>query len=261
MTRSEPLRRAGYLAYGVFCYALSLAAFLYAIGFVGGFWGVLGWRRAALHSLDVGAGPSATGRALLVDALLLALFALQHSGMARAAFKRRWTRIVPEPLERSTYVLATSTCLAILFWQWRPVGTTAVWNLSGSSFAPVLVGLSVAGWIGVFASSFAIDHFDLFGLRQVWLAFHGRSYPKPGFITPAPYRVVRHPIYLGFLVAFWATPTMSLAHLVFALATTSYVLAAIRLEERDLVRHHGDRYQEYRRRTPMLLPHPRAKGR
>ena len=258
---SQPVaRRAAYLVYGVACYAIFLVTFLYAIGFVGGFWRSLGLTGAPFRPMDSDPAQGGVLGALAVDALLLGLFALQHSGMARRGFKAAWTRLVPEPIERSTYVLATSLCLALLFWQWRPLGTAVVWDATGTAAEPALVALSLAGWLLVLVTTFLINHFDLFGLRQVWYAFRAQPYPGLEFRTPALYRAVRHPIYLGFIVAFWATPLMSLGHLVFAAATTGYILVAIQLEERDLVHRFGDVYREYRRSTRTLVPLPPARG-
>jgi protein-S-isoprenylcysteine O-methyltransferase Ste14 len=251
-------RRTAYLLYGVVCYAIFFATFLYAIGFVGNWWQFFGWMGAPFHSMDVGGSNAPLGQALLVDALLLGLFAVQHSVMAREGFKRRWTRIVPPPIERSTYVVAASLCLAILFWLWRPIGTTVVWHVTAAPLPGILLGLSLVGFLIVLLATFMIDHFELFGLRQVWTAFRGRSPRSLAFRTPVFYKAVRHPIYLGFLIAFWATPIMTLGHLVFAAATTGYILIAIQLEERDLIRVHGDVYRDYRRRVWMLLPVPRA---
>ena len=242
------------LIYGLACYALFLVTFLYAIGFVGNLWPILGLHGDAFRSLDAG-GPSAPlGMALGIDAALLGLFALQHSGMARAGFKRWWTRFVPEPIERSTYVLASSLCLIALFWQWRPLGTAVVWDLSAGPIGAALLVLSLGGYLLVLLSTFQISHFGLFGLRQVWDAFRGGVMVESPFKTPPFYRAVRHPLYLGFLIGFWATPVMTLSHLVFALGTTGYILVAIQLEERDLVARFGDAYVEYRRAVAMLLP-------
>jgi protein-S-isoprenylcysteine O-methyltransferase Ste14 len=194
--------------------------------------------------------------ALLVNLGLLTLFAVQHSVMARPAFKAAWKRVVPEPVERSTYVLASSAALLFLFWQWRPMGGV-VWQVEGP-LAALLHVVCAAGWLTVLASTFLINHFDLFGLRQVWLHLRGKPYTPLAFGTPALYRWVRHPLYVGWLLAFWATPTMTAAHLVFALATTGYILTAIQLEERDLIRAHGDVYRRYREEVPMLVPRPRV---
>jgi protein-S-isoprenylcysteine O-methyltransferase Ste14 len=242
------MHRIGVFVYGVLSYACFFATFLYAIGFIGGF--------GVPHSIDSAAeGPLAT--AVVVDVLLLAVFALQHSVMARPAFKRWWTRIVPEPAERSTYVLASSVALLLLFWQWRPIGGL-VWQVEQPMVAAALYALFAAGWIIVLVTTFLINHFDLFGLRQVWFHLRGEPYRSLGFVTPGPYRHVRHPLYVGWLLAFWATPTMTAAHLLFAVMTTAYILVAIRFEERDLVEIHGERYAEYRRSVPMLVPRVRV---
>jgi protein-S-isoprenylcysteine O-methyltransferase Ste14 len=246
--------RAAQLAYGTLCYLLFLGTFLYAIGFVGNAWGAFGWHAPFFRSMDVGGASATLGAALLVDALLLTLFAVQHSGMAREGFKSWWTRVIPKPIERSTFVLATCLCLGLLFWQWRPIGTASVWNLTETPWEPLLITLSAVGWLIVLSATFLINHFELFGLQQVWQAFRGIASGEPKFATPALYRAVRHPLYLGFIVAFWATPLMTLSHLVFAIATSGYILIAIQLEERDLVRRYGDAYLEYRSRVPKLLP-------
>jgi protein-S-isoprenylcysteine O-methyltransferase Ste14 len=200
-------------------------------------------------------GPSRDplGTALAVDVALLGLFAVQHSVMARSWFKKAWTRLVPEPAERSTYVLFSSLALLLLFWQWRPIGGE-VWSVEGGVARVALLGLFGFGWALVLACTFLINHFDLFGLRQVWLHLTGKPYKALGFVTPGPYRHVRHPLYVGWLFAFWMTPTMTVAHLVFAVATTAYILIAIQLEERDLVREHGRAYLQYREGVPMLVP-------
>lgn len=197
--------------------------------------------------------------ALLVDGLLIALFAVQHSVMAREGFKRVWTRVVPPAIERSTFVLAASACLTLLYWQWRPLGSV-VWDAWPSGLGSALVGVSLVGWLMVLASTFMIDHAELFGLRQVVRAFRGRPHPTTVFATPAVYRVVRHPLYLGLVIAFWATPVMTFGHLFFAGAMTVYILVAIQLEERDLVARYGEAYREYRRRVGMLLPIPRRRA-
>jgi protein-S-isoprenylcysteine O-methyltransferase Ste14 len=238
------LGRIGVFVYGVIGYTCFFATFLYAIGFVGSF--------GVPRSID--AAPSGeVGVAVLVDVLLLAVFALQHSVMARPAFKRWWTRIVPEPAERSTYVLASSLALLLLFWQWRPIGGV-VWQVEQPVLRIALYGLFAAGWLTVLVTTFLINHFDLFGLRQVWLHLRGKPYRPLGFVTPGPYKHVRHPLYVGWLLAFWATPTMTVAHLLFAVMTTTYILIAVRFEEHDLVETHGERYAAYRRSVPMLVP-------
>lgn len=232
-------------AYGVAAYVVFFLTFLYAIGFVGN-WGV---------SLTIDGEPGASGGGFggfLVNAGLLGLFAVQHSVMARPAFKRAWTRIVPPAAERSTYVLVSSLCLMLLFGRWTPL-PFAVWDLGLHPLGFALEMLSLAGWALVLLSTFQIDHFELFGLKQVFLHARGESLPPPKFRVPFLYRWVRHPIYLGFLLAFWATPRMTLGHLLFAALTTGYVLVAIRLEERDLARAHWQ-YRGYQSRVPMLFP-------
>jgi protein-S-isoprenylcysteine O-methyltransferase Ste14 len=237
-------KRVVVLAYGIACYVVFLATFLYAIGFIGGV--------ATPTTLDGPAsGPPAA--ALAINAALLALFAVQHSVMARPWFKAWWTRIVPAPAERSTYVLLSSLALILLFWQWRPMGGE-VWSVTDPIGRAVLYALFAFGWLLVLVSTFLINHFDLFGLRQVWLHFVGQPYTTLHFATPGPYRLVRHPLYVGWLFAFWMTPTMTVAHLVFAVATTAYILIAIQLEERDLVAVHGPEYEDYRYRVPMIVP-------
>lgn len=238
------MRRHATLVYGIGCYAVFLGTFLFAAAFVGGF--------GVPRSID---GPlnGSFRSALLIDALLLLLFAAQHSGMARRGFKEWLTSYIPDAAERSTYVLASSLVLIVLFWQWRPMGAT-VWEITDPALRLALHALNACGWLTVLVTTFLINHFDLFGLRQVYLYFRNVPYQPLGFVAPGPYRFVRHPMYLGWLAAFWATPTMGAAHLVFALATTAYILCAIRLEERDLVHYLGEPYADYRRRVPMLVP-------
>jgi protein-S-isoprenylcysteine O-methyltransferase Ste14 len=231
------------LAYGSASYALCLVALLYSAGFIGGF--------GTPTRLD-DARSDSMAAALAVDLGLLALFALQHSGMARPAFKRWWTRFVPDAVERSTYVLLSSLALLLLFRTWRPLGGV-VWATGDTATRAVLYTVFGMGWLIVLMATFQINHFDLFGLRQVWLYFRGRPYTPLRFRTPALYRVVRHPLYVGWLLVFWATPRMTVAHLVFAVALTAYILAAIRWEERDLADFHPE-YAAYRRRVPMLIP-------
>ena len=238
------IKRVLFFAYGATAYLIFLATFLYAIAFVGGF--------AVPTRLD-GAPAGPFVQSLLIDAGLLALFAVQHSVMARRWFKEAWTRLVPPPLERSTYVLFSSVALLLLFRLWRPMGVT-IWSVEDPLGAVALRVLFGFGWALVLVCTFLINHFDLFGLRQVWLALLGRPYTPVPFATPGPYRLVRHPLYVGWLFAFWMTPVMTLAHLVFAAATTAYILIAIRFEERDLVHFHGRDYEDYRRRVPMLVP-------
>lgn len=238
------MNRSVAVAYGVICYLLFLVVFLYSIGFVGDL--------AVPRTVDHGIG-APLAAALVVNMLLLGLFAVQHSVMARPAFKRWWTRFVPAPVERSTYVLFASLLLALLFWQWRTI-PAVVWDVAwqpGRVLIWILFGL---GWVTVLVSTFLISHFDLFGLRQVYLAWRGIPYTNLRFGTSMLYRAVRHPLMLGFIVAFWAAPTMTAGHLLFAAATTVYILIAIRLEERDLVANLGEQYRDYRTRVPMLVP-------
>lgn len=237
-------KRIAFFAYGCFAYLIFLGTFLYAIAFVGGL--------GAPTSLD-GEPRGSLAVSLAVDAGLLALFAVQHSVMARRWFKAWWTQYVPHAIERSTYVLCASLALIVLFWQWRPLGGV-VWSIDNPAARAVLQMLFAAGWTLVLVVTFLINHFDLFGLRQVWFALIGKSSPAMTFKTPGPYRLVRHPLYFGFLLAFWMTPTMTLAHLVFAIATTAYIVLAIQFEEQDLVAEHGPAYEHYRRRVPMLVP-------
>jgi protein-S-isoprenylcysteine O-methyltransferase Ste14 len=237
-------KRLLFFAYGMMSYLVFLATFLYAIAFVGGV--------AVPTRLD-GALQGSLPAALAIDAVLLAVFAVQHSVMARRWFKERWMQIVPWSIERSTFVLCASLALLLLFWQWRPIGIE-IWSVENAAARAALWTLFAMGWTIVLIVTFLINHFDLFGLRQVWLPLVGRPYTPISFRTPLPYRYVRHPLYFGFLLAFWMTPTMTLAHLVFALATTAYIVLAIQFEERDLVAEHGTAYEEYRRTVPMLLP-------
>jgi protein-S-isoprenylcysteine O-methyltransferase Ste14 len=233
--------------YGVASYLVFLATFLYAVGFIGNF--------GVPRTLD-GAPTDPLPRALAINLGLLTLFAVQHSVMARKWFKDRWTRIVPPAVERSTYVLFSSLALILLFAQWRPLGGE-VWSVENPAARVTLLALFAFGWGLVLVSTFLINHFDLFGLRQVWLNLKGKPYTALRFRTPGPYGIVRHPLYVGWLFAFWSTPTMSVSHLLFAVVTTAYILVAIQFEERDLVRDHGSAYEEYRRSVPMLVPSAR----
>jgi methanethiol S-methyltransferase len=242
-------------AYGFATYLIFQIVFLYLIGFVADADFFIGGVHVIGKSVNrggIGDG-KLTVAAVVIDVALLALFAVQHSVMARAAFKRRWTRIVPPSAERSTYVLAASVCLVVLVAAWHPI-TDDVWRVNAQPWRTLLTVVSLAGWAIVLLSTFLIDHFDLFGLRQVLARLRGRQPAEHEFATPLLYRVVRHPIYLGFLIAFWVTPRMTLGHLLFAVATTGYILFAVRLEERDLIRVFGQQYQEYRRRVPLLIP-------
>ncbi len=244
------IKRVLFFVYGIVSYLIFFATFLYAIGFIGNFW--------VPTSLDAPpSGPFST--ALAINAALLTLFAVQHSVMARRWFKEWWVRIVPKPIERSTYVLFSSLALILLFWQWRPMGGV-VWSVEDPVGVTVLYALFGFGWALVLVSTFLINHFDLFGLRQVWIYLLEREPTPMKFSTPALYKLVRHPLYVGWFFAFWATPTMTVAHLLFSVATTAYILLAIQFEERDLVREHGESYEAYRRSVPMLVPFARRRA-
>ncbi len=229
--------------YGVVSYAIFFGTFLYAIGFVGNLW--------VPKSID-SARETSLGVALLINAGLLGLFAIQHSVMARPAFKRWWTQIIPKEAERSTYTLLSSVALIVLFAFWEPIGGV-VWSVHSPVGQGLIYAAYAFGWTLVLVSTFLINHFDLFGLRQVWLQLRRRPYTALPFKTPVLYRYVRHPLYVGWFFAFWSTPTMTVAHLVFAIATTAYILIAIQLEERDLMAEHPE-YDQYRKRVPMLVP-------
>jgi len=238
------LKRLLFFVYGSTAYLIFLATFLYAIAFVGGF--------LVPTQLD---GPSqgSITTALAIDAILLAVFALQHSIMARKWFKERWTQIIPWAIERSTFVLCASAALLLLFWQWRPI-PVVVWQTDNPQIAAAVTGLSFLGWLIVLTSTFLINHFELFGLHQVASNLTGRSMTAPRFRTPLYYKFVRHPIYLGFIIAFWAAPTLTIGHLLFAAVTTAYIVVGILLEERDLIDLFGDEYRSYRKRVSMLVP-------
>jgi methanethiol S-methyltransferase len=235
--------------YGLAAYAFFAATFLYAIGFVGNI--------VVPKSIDTGA-PAPFAEALVVNLLLLAVFAVQHSLMARRSFKRWWTRVVPPELERSTYVLAATLALALLLWQWRPVPAPVVWSVENATGALLLRAVFWLGWAVLLASTFLIDHFELFGLRQVFAHIASRAIPEQEFRTPLFYRYVRHPIYLGFLLGFWAAPVMTAGHLLFSIATTAYILVGIWFEERDLVAQFGEQYRRYRSQVGMLFPGRKA---
>lgn len=238
------MTRLLYLLYGGVCYLIFFLTFLYAIGFVGNI--------LVPKAMDSPA-EMAFLPALLINMALLSVFAIQHSVMARPAFKRWWTRYVPVQLERSTYVLLSSVALILLFVLWQPLGGV-IWQME-SPLAVNLMWLGFAfGWALVLVSTFLINHFDLFGLRQVWLHFRQLPYKHLRFATPGPYKLVRHPLYVGWLFAFWCTPLMTVTHLLFAVVTTVYILVAIKFEERDLISFHGEDYRLYKERTPMLIP-------
>src|SRR6267142_4515515 len=231
------------LFYAIVSYAVFFVSFLWALGFVGNY--------LVPKSIDVG-GATNVSEAIVVDLLLLGIFAIQHSVMARPAFKRWWSRIFPVACQRSTYVLLTSLILLWLFWPLRPI-LTPVWRTDGIA-AWLLTGVHWLGWLIVFASTFMIDHFELFGLSQAFFALRKAELPGQSFKMPLLYKIVRHPLMLGFLLAFWATPTMTAGHLLFAIMTTAYILVALQFEERDLIAEFGTTYQQYRQRVPMLLP-------
>jgi len=244
------MKRILVFAYGVTSYVISVGTFVYLAGFLGNL--------LVPRSIDAApVGP--LWEALVVNTLLLGAFALQHSVMARPRFKEWWTRFVSTPVERSTYVMFTNLALILLFWQWRPMDGV-IWDVQDATGRGIFHGLYVVGWLIVLGTTFLINHFDLFGLRQVWLYLCGKPYTAVGFKTPGPYKVVRHPLYGGWFIAFWATPTMTTAHLVFAVSMTLYILVAIRYEERDLADYHGEAYAHYRRTVSMLIPLPRGGG-
>ena len=232
------------LLYGLAAYLVFFFAFLYAIGFVEGLW--------VPKTIDTGTVVPMT-EALIVNLLLMSLFAVQHSVMARRQFKEWWTQYVPKSVERSTYVLFASLALVLLFWQWRPM-PDVMWQVANPSAAVAITGLSFVGWLLVLTSTFLINHFELFGVHQVVNNLAGRTMSEPRFKTPVLYKVVRHPIYLGFIIAFWAAPVMTVGHALFAAVTTAYIFVGIWLEERDLTELFGDEYRRYKERVSMLVP-------
>ena len=242
--KGSKIARISAFIYGIVCYIIFFGTFLYAIAFVGNL--------IVPRSMDSAVNTSLTN-AFVINFSLLGIFGLQHSLMARQWFKDWWTQLVPRPVERSTYVLFSSLCLIALFYFWQPMGIE-IWNVQNSWVRIILYSLFAFGWLLVLGSSFLINHFDLFGLRQVYFYFLDREYTQLDFAVPGLYKIVRHPLYVGWLFAFWATPTMTLAHLVFALGTTVYILVAIQLEERELLKFHGQAYADYRDRVPMLIP-------
>lgn len=233
------------LLYGVLCYLLFFVSFLYAIGFVGNF--------IVPKSIDSGIGEYSLG-SLLINAILLGIFAIQHSIMARPWFKKWWTKIIGHAIERSTFVLITSLLLFLLYWKWQPM-TSLIWDTGNGVLSLVLNILYWIGWLIVLLATFMVSHFDLFGLKQVYMNFQNKQYEFPEFKSNYFYTIVRHPIMLGFIIAFWATPSMSLGHLIFSIATTVYILIAVKyFEEKDLIKYHGAKYQEYQKKVPMIIP-------
>jgi methanethiol S-methyltransferase len=251
VSENRIFRFAAFL-YGVFAYLVFFAAFLYAVGFVAGL--------VVPKAIDDGRPASSIAEALTINLLLMTLFAVQHSVMARRQFKQWWTQYVPKPLERSTYVLLASLTLILLFWQWRPM-PAILWHIEEPEMAMAITALSFLGWLIALSSTFLINHFELFGLHQVANNLSGLETPTPRFRTPLYYKFVRHPLYLGFIIAFWATPTMSAGHLLFAAVTTAYIFVGIFLEERDLVETFGEEYRRYKQRVSMLLPWRSLTGR
>jgi methanethiol S-methyltransferase len=244
LVRHNKTARLAAFLYGLVCYAISFVTLLYAAGFVGNL----------VVSRSIDSAPSMSWyNALLIDTVLIGIFSIQHSVMARQGFKNWWTQFVPQPVERSTYILFSSLCLGAMFYFWQPIGGN-IWHVTNTTGIAILYTLFAIGWLLVLGSTLLINHFDLFGLRQVWLYLRGREYTQLKFAIPGLYKYVRHPLYVGLLLAFWFTPTMTVTHLVFALITTAYILVGIQFEERDLVDIHGEAYADYRRQVPMLVP-------
>ena len=254
------MSRILYVLYGIVVYVIFFVTFLYAIAFVEDWTHVVGGHNLVPHMLDYGGTQSSTGVAFVIDALLLSLFAVQHSVMARRGFKQVWTKIIPKAIERSTFVLAASLALIVMFVFWRPMTSSAIWTVHDKTIGHALIGLSLVGWGIVLVATFLINHFELFGLQQVYQAAKGVDPAKPHFKAPGFYKLVRHPIYLGFIIAFWATPVMTIGHLLFAVATLGYMLVAIQLEERDLTHEFGDQYKNYKATVRGLVPVPKSKG-
>jgi protein-S-isoprenylcysteine O-methyltransferase Ste14 len=238
------MKRVLFFLYGSVVYFIFLGTFLYAAGFVGNF--------LVPKSIDSAAGGPLV-EALLINSALLGLFALQHSIMARRGFKKWWTKIIPQPIERSTFVLFASAALILMYIFWRPIGGT-VWHIENETVQIILYAACALGWLTVLVTTFLINHFELFGLQQVWNYLKNKKSNSQKFVTPGPYKMIRHPLYFGFILAFWATPTMTVAHLFFAIMTTAYILVAIQLEEKDLITEHGEKYTAYKKSVPMLLP-------
>jgi protein-S-isoprenylcysteine O-methyltransferase Ste14 len=233
-----------YFLYGITTYIIFFGTFLYAIGFVGNFF--------VPKSMDTGQSGS-LGEALIINMLLLSVFAIQHSVMARKGFKKAWAKIIPAALERNTYVLFSSLALILIFWQWQPMGDV-IWDVSNTTLGSILIGISLFGWFFVLISTFLLDHFELLGLKHAFYNLTGKEMANGRFKTPGFYKIIRHPIYLGFTIAFWATPVMTTAHLLFAIGTLGYTLVGIYLEEKDLISLFGDEYIAYKSRVSMLFP-------
>jgi len=244
------MKKAIFVLYGVVAYVVFFLTFLYAIGFVGDY--------VVVKSVDDGV-PGVTVISIIINLILLGIFGLQHSVMARPGFKKWWTKFVPEPIERSTYVWLSSLALILLFWQWRPL-PAVIWQVDNPIVVGLLTTLFFAGWLIVLGSTFIINHFDLFGLKQVFDYFNDRAKQAPVFAVRLFYKVVRHPLMTGFIIAFWATPYMTAGHLLFAIGTTGYILVALQLEERDLVDTFGDQYRQYQKEVPMLVPFTKGEG-